>query len=67
MRLLIKLPWVEKKRLLLKSDSEKIYSILTNLFKNAIKYSEQVQLSWVMLIESEPSQEKLEFYDEERA
>lgn len=46
----------------IRSDSEKIYSVLTNLVKNAIKYTEKgtIELGYVVNAESEPTE--LEFY-----
>ncbi|WP_432410674.1 ATP-binding protein [Rasiella sp. SM2506] len=50
------------KEAFIKTDSEKIYSILTNLVKNAIKYTTEgtIELGYVVSIESEPSE--LKFY-----
>ncbi|MEB8329025.1 ATP-binding protein [Flavobacteriaceae bacterium KMM 6897] len=50
------------KEAFIKSDSEKIYSILTNLVKNAIKNTEtgSIELGYVLQTECEPSE--LKFY-----
>ncbi|MCM4171737.1 hybrid sensor histidine kinase/response regulator [Arenibacter sp. TNZ] len=61
MRLLIKTTLTGKEAVI-KSDSEKIYSILTNLVKNAIKYSEQGTIELGYVDRSEPKPRELEFY-----
>ena len=50
------------KKAFFKSDSEKIYGILTNLVKNAIKHTENgtIELGYVVKTQSEPRE--LEFY-----
>ncbi len=51
------------KEAFIKSDSEKIYSILTNLVKNAIKYTKKgtIELGYILKRENK-YQEVLEFY-----
>jgi PAS domain S-box-containing protein len=68
-------PQVEEKELLfsikntlsdkesfIKSDSEKIYSILTNLVKNAIKFTEQGTIELGYTLKTENDSTELEFY-----
>jgi signal transduction histidine kinase/CheY-like chemotaxis protein len=61
MRFLIK-STLSGKEAFIKSDSEKIYGILTNLVKNAIKYTDKgtIELGYVLRTEREPNE--LEFY-----
>lgn len=53
---------LSENKAIIKSDGEKIYSILTNLVKNAIKHSEKgkIELGYILRTESESSE--LEFY-----
>ncbi|MBJ7882795.1 ATP-binding protein [Gelidibacter salicanalis] len=53
---------LQNKEAFIKSDSEKLYSILTNLVKNAIKHTEEgsIELGYVVKTENEHSE--LEFY-----
>jgi CheY-like chemotaxis protein/anti-sigma regulatory factor (Ser/Thr protein kinase) len=53
---------LSEKESFIKSDSEKIYSILTNLVKNAIKFTEQgtIELGYTLKTENELTE--LEFY-----
>jgi signal transduction histidine kinase len=44
------------------SDSEKIYSILTNLVKNAIKFTDQGTIELGYTLKSEKDSSVLEFY-----
>lgn len=56
---------LSKKEAIIKSDSEKIYSILTNLVKNAIKHTEKgtIELGYVVQTEKGPSGSELEFLE----
>ena len=60
-RFLIKNP-LKGKEAYIQSDSEKIYGILTNLIKNAIKFTKEgtIELGYQLKIEKQPSE--LEFY-----
>jgi signal transduction histidine kinase len=61
LRFLIKNP-LKGKEAYIQSDSEKIYGILTNLIKNAIKFTKEgtIELGCQLKTETEPSE--LEFY-----
>jgi hypothetical protein len=61
LRFLIKTPLANTEAFI-QSDTEKIYSILTNLVKNAIKYTEAgtIELGYTLIPKNEPTQ--LEFY-----
>lgn len=61
MRFLIETTLLEKE-VLIKSDSEKIYSILTNLVKNAIKYTEEGTIELGYVFKEENGSAELEFY-----
>ncbi len=60
-RFLIKNTLTEKE-LFIKSDSEKIYSILTNLVKNAIKYTKKGEIELGYSLKTENKTAMLEFY-----
>lgn len=47
---------------IIKTDKEKIYSILTNLIKNAIKYSHEGSIEYGYILKAEAKFPKLEFY-----
>lgn len=53
------------KEAFIKSDGEKIYSILTNLVKNAIKHTEEgtIELGYVLKKEKDPSDFEVEFLE----
>ena len=61
MNLLIKKPLIGKEAFI-QSDSEKIYGILTNLVKNAIKFTKEgtIELGYILKTGSQPAE--LEFY-----
>jgi signal transduction histidine kinase len=60
-RFLIKTP-LKGKEAYIQSDSEKIYGILTNIIKNAVKFTHEgtIELGYQLKTEKEPSE--LEFY-----
>jgi PAS domain S-box-containing protein len=61
MRFLVK-NTLETKEAFIKSDSEKIYGILTNLVKNSIKYSETGTIELGLTLKKGNKTKELEFY-----
>jgi CheY-like chemotaxis protein/anti-sigma regulatory factor (Ser/Thr protein kinase) len=54
------------KEAFIKTDSEKLYSILTNLVKNAIKYTEKGTIELGYILKREKDSKELEFYIKDR-
>lgn len=47
---------------IIKTDKEKLYAILTNLLKNAIKYSDEGSIDFGYILKSDNKRGELEFY-----
>ena len=56
------MPFLPAAEAIIKTDSEKLYAILTNLVKNAIKYSDEGSIDFGYVLKTDRLPFELEFY-----